>query len=152
MANNYYQATLTPDSIHLNDLHRAWLDLTGADWEKEKDGRYYVFWRECLNEDIEDQLNEAMADESITQEQADIIIKHGFNGMLLDILNYAPNSEVTHLRIDGAWTCSKMRPGNFGGAATIITRTQHCDMNTGSVFYNKDTGKIELRFCDIVDF
>jgi hypothetical protein len=155
MANNYYQATLTPDSIHLNEMQATYLEMTGASFEKESDGRYYVFWRDCLDEDnIDEHVATALDDGDIDQQMADAIGKLSFRELLRDILNNPANvvADITHLRIDGAWTCDKMRPGEFGGAATVVTRAQYCDMNTGSVFYNKDTGKIEFRFCDVVDF
>ena len=151
MANNYNQATLSPSSINLNPMHLAWLGMTGAECSKEKDGRYYVFWRECLNEDFEDdEIEGALEDGDIDQAQADFIRKSSFNEMLRHILYYNP--DVTHLRVDSAWTCEKMRPGEFGGSACVVTRTQHLDMSTGSAYYNKDTGKLEMRWCEVRDF
>jgi hypothetical protein len=145
MANNYYQATMLPDSISLNPMHQAYLAMTGASLDSESDGRFYVYWEESLSEEVDEwAIDDALDEGTITQEFADFIKKNNFNDMMRHILMYNP--EVTHLEISGAWTCSKMRPGEFGGATCIVSRTEHLDMNTGSASFNKETGKIEVRF------
>lgn len=155
MASNYYQATLAPDSIHLNEMQVIYLEATGATCEQESDGRYYVYWQECLDEDeenIADRVRDALEEGEVDQQMADAIGKLSFRELLRDILTNSANEKVTHLRIEGAWTCDKMRPGEFGGAATIISRSQYATVGTHSARYNPTTGKIELCYCDIVDF
>ena len=144
MANNYYQATMTPDSIHLSEMHQVFLGMTGANCEKESDGRFYVTWGECLNEDIDDfEIIDALNEGTITEEQADFIGKTDFNSMLRHILYRNP--KVTHILVEGAWTCDRMKPGQFGGSAIMVTRTEYADISTGSVDYDKETGKIKLH-------
>ncbi len=42
----------------------------------------------------------------------------GFEGIFQDIVQ---RSALDHVEVEAAWTCSKMRPDGFGGAATLIT-------------------------------
>jgi hypothetical protein len=42
----------------------------------------------------------------------------GFEGIFQDIVR---RSALEHIEVEAAWTCSKMRPDGFGGAATLIT-------------------------------
>jgi len=145
MANNYSQFTMSPDSLYLSEMHQAYLDMTGAGLEKESDGRFYVYWETCLDEDIEDdQIEDALLEGDINPEQADFLRKNGFMDMMRHILHY--NTKVTHLEIQGAWTCSKMRPGEFGGGIYVISRTEHLWLGTGSAGYNSETGKIEVNY------
>lgn len=145
MPNSYYRATMSPDSIHLSPMHQAYLKMTGAQCELEDDGRFYVTWGESLNEDIGDfQIEEALEEGTITQEQADFIGKHSFNEMLRHVLYRNPTE--THILIEGAQTCSRMLPGMFGGAVVLVTRTEHLDLYTGCASYDQETGKIAVNY------
>src|SRR3546814_2542006 len=42
----------------------------------------------------------------------------GFEGIFQDIVQ---RSALDYVEVEAAWTCSKMRPDGFGGAATLIT-------------------------------
>ncbi|HET6523194.1 hypothetical protein [Sphingopyxis sp.] len=42
----------------------------------------------------------------------------GFEGIFQDIVR---RSALDYIEVEAAWTCSKMRPDGFGGAATLIT-------------------------------
>lgn len=42
----------------------------------------------------------------------------GFEGIFQDIIG---RSALDYIEVEAAWTCSKMRPDGFGGAATLIT-------------------------------
>lgn len=42
----------------------------------------------------------------------------GFEGIFQDIVR---RSALDYVEVEAAWTCSKMRPDGFGGAATLIT-------------------------------
>lgn len=42
----------------------------------------------------------------------------GFEGIFQDIVQ---RSALDYIEVETAWTCSKMRPDGFGGAATLIT-------------------------------
>lgn len=41
-----------------------------------------------------------------------------FEGIFQDIVK---RSSLDYVEVEAAWTCSKMRPDGFGGAATLIT-------------------------------
>ena len=89
-------------------------------------------------------IEDALEEGNITQEQADFISKSTFMAMMRHILHHNPKQ--SHLEIRGAWTCDKMRPGEFGGGAHIISRTEHLWLGTGSAGFNKKTGKIEVDY------
>lgn len=42
----------------------------------------------------------------------------GFEGIFQDVIR---RSALDYVEVEAAWTCSKMRPDGFGGAATLIT-------------------------------
>lgn len=42
----------------------------------------------------------------------------GFEGIFQDIIR---RSALDYVEVEAAWTCSKMRPDGFGGAASLIT-------------------------------
>ena len=50
----------------------------------------------------------------------------GFEGIFQDIVQ---RSALDYVEVEAAWTCSKMRPDGFGGAATLITAD---DIESGS--------------------
>jgi hypothetical protein len=134
---------MTPDSIHLSSMHQAFLEMTGASLDKESDGRFYVYWEESLCEDVgEFQMDEAIEAGNITSDEAGFIANSSFVMMLRHILQHEPNKDVTHIEVEGAWTCSKMRPGQFGGFSYLVTREEHGFISSSSMSFDKKTGKI----------
>jgi hypothetical protein len=53
-------------------------------------------------------------------------------------------SALDFVEIMSAWTCSKMRPDGFGGAASLISADKIACMSTGQ-FIEEEIGKLELR-------
>lgn len=53
-------------------------------------------------------------------------------------------SAIDFVEIMSAWTCSKMRPDGFGGAASLVAADKIACMSTGQ-FIEEEIGKLELR-------
>lgn len=51
----------------------------------------------------------------------------GFEGIFQDIIR---RSALDYVEVETAWTCSKMRPDGFGGAATLITAEDIASVST----------------------
>jgi hypothetical protein len=108
MANNYYQATVTPElpaelfsEEDLTSLNTA----CGLTTQREG-GSLYFFAEESFCERGEDEDGFGVDCLALFQEKL----------LRLD------SAEYPHIAIEGAATCSKMRPGEFGGFAYLITR------------------------------
>ena len=54
------------------------------------------------------------------------------------VLSTLPEDEVPYITVEYAHTCSKMRPGEFGGGAWFITREGTEFVNTGSWLSNRE--------------
>lgn len=52
----------------------------------------------------------------------------GFEGIFQDIVRRSP---LDYVEVETAWTCTKMRPDGFGGAACLITVDDIKSMSTG---------------------
>ena len=122
MADNYTQATLTPDVL-LTDELRAVLELTGATLEPADDGKWYAYWEDGISE-LDDQAWD-MRQHPDAAEAADFRERwHGkdISDVLRAVLDGNPGTGL--LVIEGAYGCSKMRPGQFGGFGIYVTREQ----------------------------
>lgn len=140
MANNYTEATMTPP-VFLTPQQRAVLPCYGArsaPWQKEKPGSelHYVYWESTFIEDPdEDDFGVIDAREA------------GFSGkisslpyFLRDILLNQENEGLV-ITVEGCHRCDKMRPGEFGGFALMVTRKEYAWVNTGMLRTGKG-GKI----------
>jgi hypothetical protein len=107
MANNYVQATVEPliPKVLFTDEDLNTLSENGVDWEDAGDGLLYFFIRDGFDEDyVEPIFREAL--KKFDESEEDIPVEE----------------DLTEIIIQGAFTCSKMRPGEFGGFVTIITK------------------------------
>ena len=108
MANSYTQATVSP-TLPLSLFSDAELELLsgacGLSSERHGDDLYF-FAEECFIEEGEDEEGQTIDGLGLLQ------------GKLrqLDVAAYP------HITIHGSATCSKMREGEFGGFAYVITR------------------------------
>lgn len=64
----------------------------------------------------------------------------GFEGIFEDIVK---RSALDFVEIETAWTCSKMRPDGFGGAATLISKAGMVSMSTAG-FLEEAIAKLSL--------
>jgi hypothetical protein len=132
MANNYNQATLTP-SVRLTGELRTALEITCASLEPDDDGTWYAHWDEGIG-------NLADADawdlpQSWSAEEAAAFEDKWSDKDLADILRaiLAENAGVELLTVEGAYTCSKMRAGEFGGFGLYVTREQFAAISSADV-------------------
>jgi hypothetical protein len=126
MANNYQQATVEPTNL-LKDLFTEEdlriLALSGIEWEDNGDS-YYFFAPEFLCED---------GDHSRTYcdvFQDGIRRSHG---------------NVEEVVINGASTCSKMRPGEFGGFVIRISKNEIQSASTSEMLELMQNGRWPLE-------
>lgn len=143
MANNYIQATLSPDGLELTDDQQTWLAATGASMvpAKTKEGKpgHYVFWEEGFTEcpepdDFVNQLEDDIEDdEALDAEVQRFIRMGGIERVLRGILRNPGNRAIPSLKIDAAATCSRMRIGEFGGFALVVTRKEFAWFSTFSL-------------------
>ena len=54
----------------------------------------------------------------------------GYDRIFQDIVRRS--SDLDHIQIVAAWTCTRMRPDGFGGMATVITADAVESMSTAS--------------------
>jgi hypothetical protein len=116
MANNYSQATLTPDlPATLFDEEELTLLETACGLTFERyDENIYFFADQCFREEGDDEDGETVDCLALMQQKL----------RQLDPIAYP------HIAIQGAATCSKMRPDEFGGFAYLITRTDVRSIST----------------------
>lgn len=106
--------------------------------------RTYVFWEHSWSDyvescDIYDHLYEAAKEigdepegwEEALEAKSELLAKIDFTEMLRSILLNPENSEINYLFLQGASTCSKMRPGEFSGFSCMVTRKEYCWLSTG---------------------
>ena len=114
MANNYSYCTvepnipkdlLTPDQIKL-------LECSGFVLENCSNGSYYLYADSCLIEDKE-YLEEIV--QVCEGERIEPVLWY-------DLLESLITEELKEFCIMGAYTCDKMRPGEFGGWVCRITK------------------------------
>lgn len=148
MANSYIQATLNPECVHLTNDQMLWLEASFADIDPTTlDDRkgYYVFWRESFaSEPEEDRFRDVVAGEYEHIEDDEIaepqIMEHAtrlaaisFERLLQSILRNPENSHIERIRVEGAYTCSRMLPDSFGGFAIVVTRKHYAWYSTVSL-------------------
>lgn len=116
MANNYSQATVSPDlpATLFDEEELGSLAIAcGLGCERDGDNLYF-FAEECFSEEGEDE--EVGCVDCLALMQAKL--------RQLDPADYP------HITIQGAASCSKMRPDEFGGFAYLITRDDVHSMST----------------------
>lgn len=132
MADNYTQATLTPD-VRLTDELRTVLEITGASLEPAGDGEWYVYWEDGISELDDDQAWDIpqYTDAAGAAAFRDRWSGKDIAGVLRAVL--ASNPGTGMLVIEGAYGCSKMRAGEFGGFGIYVTREQSAFISSQDV-------------------
>ena len=149
------------DQIELSPLEAL---ADAANDEPADLDRYYVYWEEDFNECVDEEvIYELLVQEDqarclgpnvqmALEERAKRLAEQDFTDVLHEILLNPENAELGYLSVEGANTCSKMRPGEFGGFVGVITREEWAWANTGSAIQVEDgqlvvgkprTGKFE---------
>lgn len=140
MANNYTQGTVSPRVIPLTDEMKAVIDWSEDESVLNKDGN--------RQDDVEDDAwfekqapvdriaielglygdDEYRSGQLSYKERGDgsyLYCEYGANDSTVRVLQWILKQlpeEITHLSLEGAFTCSKLMPGEFGGFACFITR------------------------------
>lgn len=150
MADNYMQATVSPSQLpipsnvynFLAEMVEIDFETTVDDAEEEHGLKYpeeFLVDGRYLDEDIKHAYYSFNFDISGKDDNDEALyyinFPRGFSAecvvILQFILRHLPES-IKDLRVEGAHTCSKLRPGEWGGFAGVITRTDHeyVDTNT----------------------
>jgi hypothetical protein len=116
MANSYYQATISPDlpaALFSDDELEALEIACGLSAERIEDHLYFF------------------ADTSFAEQgDDDNDVPVDCLALMQAKLRQLDPAAFPHITIEGAATCSKMRPGEFGGFAHLITRDEVRSMST----------------------
>ena len=124
MANNYHQATVSPElpaTLFHEDELRSLEFACGLTCERDEDSLYF-FAGESFGEEGEGEDGQPVNCLILMQEK----LKQ------LDLAVYP------HITIHGAATCSKMRPDEFGGFAYLITRDAIRSISTWQWLYEQE--------------
>ncbi|NYF33622.1 hypothetical protein [Sphingopyxis sp. JAI108] len=91
---------------------------------------------------ITEQVETALAE----LDDAEIEIELDFSDLEYETIlqDVVRRSALDFVEIMSAWTCSKMRPDGFGGAASLISADRIAVMSTGQ-FLEEEIGRLELR-------
>jgi hypothetical protein len=132
MADDYTQATLTP-SVRLTDELRTALKITCASLQPDDNGTWYAHWDEGIGDPADTDAEDLP--QSWSEEEAQAFLDKWHGRDLADILRaiLAENAGVELLRLEGAYTCSKMRRGEFGGFGIYVTRQQYATVSSADV-------------------
>lgn len=146
MANNYCQATVTPDLPLTDDqleaiTYRGW-DLDAEEWPPEHLSSRTIRYLERLT-GYDDECFTTGLEIAPGADGNVYLYASEYDGvadeLLQDILRDLPQDKYPYIVIEGAYSCSKMRQGEFGGFAVLITREKIHRMDTGVWLNNKIT-------------
>jgi len=122
MANNYSQATVSPTDIPSNaltDEERGVLESSGFTLHESGDNTIYIV--------VEDSFLLEESPDFIEDETKEITAEDVFNRIITKV------DEINEIVIEGAYTCSKMRSGEFGGFVIRFTRDRVQSGDTGTL-------------------
>lgn len=114
MANNYTQATVSPTNIPeslFTEKELEQLDYLGFSYQKNRDSDTLYFF-------VEEGFVESDEDEDGIEVNAFKI----FQEIITRSLETPAVESLRKVVIEGAYTCSKMRPGEFGGFVVRVTK------------------------------
>lgn len=116
MANNYYQATISPDlpATLFNDEELQALEIACGLSSEKIEGNLYFFADTSFSSEGEDSDGSPIDCLALLQAK----------------LRQLDPADHPRIVIEGAATCSKMRPNEFGGFAYLITRDDVRSMST----------------------
>ena len=146
MANNYDQATVQPNFpiSSVTDFEKELLSQFGFSYEiydsREEGNSLYFFVEECTRDEIDDLdvdlvFECAQQGDPIATNVLRYIQNHGSDNLdtyvssefswvsiFQEILKKPECEGIEDICVEGAYTCDKLRPGEFGGWVCRITR------------------------------
>lgn len=141
MANNYTQVTVEPD-LRLSDVQKVLLKALGFSTEPgDKTGTFYVFAEECYNEVLDNDAWENVADDVCNEDSELLAPFVEWDGeSLMDLLRVlCVENKIPYIEMNAAYTCSKLRPGEFGGFKTLVTPTHWAVCGNSDLDYDEKT-------------
>ena len=139
MANNHEQGTITP-YIPLTDVQR---DALGIGLEDIPESAECWSDAEALRSRWNDDYRTGEGPSGLTlsgtgeggvfylYSEEDGGLETGFDAVLQEILRGLPEAEYPFIEYEAAYFCSKMRQGEFGGLACLVTRDDIQWVTTG---------------------
>jgi hypothetical protein len=152
MANNYDQATVQPNFpiLSVTDFEKELLSQFGFSYEiydsREEGNSLYFFVEECTRDEIDDldvdlvfecaQQGDPIATNVLryiqnhSSNSLDTYVSSEFSWVSIfqEILKKPECEGIEDICVEGAYTCDKLRPGEFGGWVCRITRDSvQCD-------------------------
>ena len=144
MANNYTQCTVQP-FIHKELITTAEIiQLEAAGFSCEVMGdEFYIYSEEGFTEEYEVESEDENGDTTYEE----FPIWPIFQRIIERSKSFRPNVEVEYEEIDeivleGAFTCDKMRPGEFGGFLTLVTENDVRGASTADLLHMLRKGAI----------
>ncbi|MDO8827812.1 hypothetical protein [Methylophaga sp.] len=157
MANNYDQATVQPNFpiSSVTDFEKELLNRYGFSYEtysSNQDDTVYFFAEEGARDEIEDLevdlvSEHAQLGDPIAVKLLEYIQEHGSDDLdayvssefswvsiFQEILKKPECASIEDICIEGAYTCDKLRPGEFGGWVCRITRESVQHDGTSAAF------------------
>jgi hypothetical protein len=154
MADHLFQTTVEPTELTLTPAMAWALMAHGAHMEGGEDDNaleqvvrgdrnrhgIYVFFENGWG-DIDYEEPEEFGGEAEDRPEYDRLVKLDEEALFREIL--LVNPKVTAIEVKSAATCSKMRPGEFGGDGLYVTRTHYLRIGDGSAEVRED-GTIKI--------
>lgn len=148
MANNYFQGTVEPSDLTITPAMAKALKVHGAGIEHDKPSvldqlakgdtnlhDVYIYFENGFDEHYED---EEKPDDELNDEEKEVrrLIHLSQEELFREILLLNPEADC----IEYKWAayCSRMRPGEFGGGALVVTRTHYLYLNDSHARVEKD--------------
>jgi dethiobiotin synthetase len=131
MANNYTPATVTP-YLPATLFTEKELESLASDCgltHEQYDDKLYFYAEEYFSEIGQDEHGNPVNSVELLQAK----------------LKQLDPAEYPHIVIEGAYTCSKMRQGEFGGFAYFITRQDIKSIFTAQWIHEQTAGEQERR-------
>ena len=172
MANNYDQATVQPNfpMSSVTDFEKELLSKFGFSYEiydsREEGNSLYFFVEECTRDEIDDlsvdlvfecaQQGDPIATnvlryiQNYSSNKLDTYVSANFSwqSIFQEILKKPECQGIEDICVEGAYTCDKLRPGEFGGWVCRITRESVQHDGTSAAF---ERMKKEPEFLDALD-
>lgn len=146
MANNYTEATMSPH-VFLTPKQKAMFKFYGATCSPKEGGFHYVYWESYFCE----QPDEYDLHGELDEENLDDVEFPKIEIFLREVLSNQENSNIVAISVQGCDRCDKMRSGEFGGFALLVTRREYAWVTT-DILQVDSSGKIVPNSIEAISF